>query len=95
MSYQISIQKTQNPKNKPDQDNLGFGQIFTDHMFIMDYTEGKGWHDPRIVPYGPLSLEPSTMVFHYGQAVFEGLKAYKTEDGRILLFRPRKKTWRE
>jgi len=77
MSYQISIQKTQNPKNKPDQDNLGFGQIFTDHMFIMDYTEGKGWHDPRIVPYGPLSLEPSTMVFHYGQAVFEGLKAYK------------------
>jgi len=90
MSYQISIQKTQNPKNKPDQDNLGFGQIFTDHMFIMDYTEGKGWHDPRIVPYGPLSLEPSTMVFHYGQAVFEGLKAYKTEDGRILLFRPRK-----
>jgi len=63
MSYQISIQKTQNPKNKPDQDNLGFGQIFTDHMFIMDYTEGKGWHDPRIVPYGPLSLEPSTMVF--------------------------------
>ncbi|GAE87631.1 branched-chain amino acid aminotransferase [Acetivibrio straminisolvens] len=90
MSYQISIQKTQNPKSKPDQNNLGFGQIFTDHMFIMDYTEGKGWHDPRIVPYGPLSLDPSTMVFHYGQAVFEGLKAYKTPEGRILLFRPKK-----
>ncbi|HOM03068.1 MAG TPA: branched-chain amino acid aminotransferase [Acetivibrio sp.] len=90
MSYQISIQKTQNPKSKPDQNNLGFGQIFTDHMFIMDYTEGKGWHDPRIVPYGPLSLDPSTMVFHYGQAVFEGLKAYKTPEGKILLFRPKK-----
>ncbi|HHV28584.1 branched-chain amino acid aminotransferase [Acetivibrio mesophilus] len=90
MSYQISIQKTQNPKSKPDQNKLGFGQIFTDHMFIMDYTEGKGWHDPRIVPYGPLSMDPSTMVFHYGQAVFEGLKAYKTPEGKILLFRPRK-----
>jgi len=90
MSYQISIQKTQNPKNKPDPNNLGFGQHFTDHMFVMDYTEGKGWHDPRIVPYGPISLEPSSMVFHYGQAIFEGLKAYKAADGRILLFRPEK-----
>lgn len=90
MSYQISIQKTKNPKEKPDPNNLGFGQYFTDHMFIMDYTEGKGWHDPRIVPYAPLELDPSTMVFHYGQAIFEGLKAYKTQDGRILLFRPGK-----
>jgi branched-chain amino acid aminotransferase len=90
MSYQISIQKTQNPKNRPDPNKLGFGQHFTDHMFVMDYTEGKGWHDPRIVPYGPVSLEPSAMVFHYGQAIFEGLKAYKTSDGRILLFRPEK-----
>ncbi|NLC07941.1 MAG: branched-chain amino acid aminotransferase [Syntrophomonadaceae bacterium] len=88
MSNTIRIERTTHPKPKPDPNNLGFGQIFTDHMFIMDYTAGKGWHDPRIVPYGPLSLDPSTMVFHYGQAVFEGLKAYKTKDGRILLFRP-------
>ncbi|MCI9384733.1 MAG: branched-chain amino acid aminotransferase, partial [Lachnospiraceae bacterium] len=62
----------------------------TDHMFVMDYTEGKGWHDPRIEPYAPISLDPSAMVFHYGQEMFEGLKAYKTEDGRILMFRPDK-----
>jgi len=90
MSQQISIQKTAAFKKKPDQDNLGFGQYFTDHMFIMDYTKGKGWYDPRIVPYGPLTLDPATMVFHYGQAIFEGLKAYKAKDGRILLFRPKK-----
>ena len=90
MSYQIRIEKTTNPKQKPDQNNLGFGKYFTDHMFIMDYTEGKGWHDPRIVPYGPLSLDPSCMIFHYGQAIFEGLKAYKAEGGKILLFRPHK-----
>jgi branched-chain amino acid aminotransferase len=88
MSNTIRIERTTHPKPKPDPNNLGFGQKFTDHMFIMDYTAGKGWHDPRIVPYAPLSLDPSTMVFHYGQAVFEGLKAYKTKDGRILLFRP-------
>ncbi len=86
----ISITKTANPKQKPDQNNLGFGQYFTDHMFIMDYTEGKGWHDPRIVPYAPLELDPSCMVLHYGQAIFEGLKAYKTKKGEILLFRPEK-----
>ncbi|OPX41976.1 branched-chain-amino-acid aminotransferase 2 [Ruminiclostridium hungatei] len=86
----ISITKTTNPKQKPDQNDLGFGQYFTDHMFIMDYTEGKGWHDPRIVPYAPLELDPSCMVLHYGQAIFEGLKAYKTSKGEILLFRPEK-----
>ena len=88
MTQKISIQKTNNPKVKPDQKKLGFGQYFTDHMFIMDYSSEKGWYDPRIVPYGPLELDPSTMVFHYGQAIFEGLKAYRTEDGRINLFRP-------
>ncbi len=86
----ISITKTTNPKQKPDQNDLGFGQYFSDHMFIMDYTEGKGWHDPRIVPYAPLELDPSCMVLHYGQAIFEGLKAYKTSKGDILLFRPEK-----
>ena len=87
----IRIEKTKNPKEKPGQDDpLVFGTIFTDHMFEMDYEEGKGWYDPRIVPYHPLSLDPSAMVFHYGQTMFEGLKAYKAKDGRILLFRPDK-----
>ncbi len=90
MSQQFRITRTTSPKNKPDQDKLGFGKYFTDHMFIMDYTEGKGWHDLRIVPYGPLQLDPSTMVLHYGQAIFEGLKAYKAKDGSIQLFRPYK-----
>ena len=88
MSMEIKITRTSSPKAKPDQSNLPFGVFFTDHMFVMDYTEGKGWHDPRIEPYGPLQLDPSTMVFHYGQAIFEGMKAYKTKDGRINLFRP-------
>ncbi len=87
----IRIEKTTNPKTLPGAENpLTFGTIFTDHMFIMDYEEGKGWFDPRIVPYQPISLEPSAMVFHYGQEMFEGLKAYKAEDGRTLLFRPNK-----
>lgn len=88
---EIRIEKTQNPKTKPAADNpLVFGTIFTDHMFILDYEEGKGWFDPRVVPYQPLMMEPSSMVFHYGQSMFEGLKAYKADDGRILLFRPDK-----
>jgi len=85
----IKITKTGTPKKLPDKDDpLKFGTIFTDHMFVMDYDEGIGWHDPRIIPYQPISLEPSAMVFHYGQEMFEGLKAYKTADGKILLFRP-------
>ncbi len=83
----IKITKTESPKAKPE-GALGFGKIFTDHMFIMDYTEGKGWHDARIVPYGDLSFSPATMVFHYGQEMFEGLKAYKGKDGNAYLFRP-------
>jgi len=86
----ISITKTTAPKQKPDQNTLGFGKFFSDHMFIMDYTEGTGWHDARIVPYAPLSMDPATMVLHYGQTIFEGLKAYKADDGRTLLFRPLK-----
>ncbi len=84
----IKITRTTTPKAKPDQSNLGFGKIFTDHMFVMDYTEGKGWHDARIVPYENLSLAPSAMVFHYGQEMFEGLKAYLGDDGKAYLFRP-------
>lgn len=85
----IKITKTTSPKEKPAKGApLGFGHIFTDHMFVMNYTEGKGWHDPRIVPYGDISIAPSAMVFHYGQEMFEGLKAYKGADGKVYLFRP-------
>ena len=87
----IKIEKTQTPKDLPAaNDPLKFGTIFTDHMFIMNYDKGQGWHDARIVPYALLSLDPSAMVFHYGQEMFEGLKAYKTEDEKVLLFRPDK-----
>ena len=85
----ISITRTTTPKQKPSPDTpLGFGKIPTDHMFIMNYTEGKGWHDARIVPYQNISLAPSAMVFHYAQEMFEGLKAYKGVDGKTRLFRP-------
>ena len=85
----IKIERTTAPKAKPAKgEKLGFGHIFTDHMFVMNYTEGKGWHDARIVPYGDISLAPSAMVFHYGQEMFEGLKAYMGEDGKAYLFRP-------
>ncbi len=86
---EIKITKTNSPKAKPAKgQKLGFGHIFTDHMFIMNYTEGKGWHDARIEPYGNISLDPSAMVFHYGQEMFEGLKAYRGADDQIYLFRP-------
>ncbi len=85
----IKITKTTTPKEKPqDESKLGFGKIFTDHMFIMNYTEGEGWHDARIVPYENISLSPAAMVFHYGQEMFEGLKAYRGENGEPRLFRP-------
>lgn len=75
-------------KPKPDPKTLVFGRSFTDHMFLMDYVAGKGWHNGRIVPYGPLALDPSAMVLHYAQEVFEGMKAYRTPDGGVQLFRP-------
>ncbi len=85
----IRYELTQTPKQKPSADNpLTFGTIFTDHMFVMDYNPEQGWHDARIIPYGPLEFDPSCMVLHYGQAIFEGLKAYKTKDGEVLLYRP-------
>ena len=87
---EIKVELSKNLKQKPDMDNLGFGQYYTDHMFEMDYTEGIGWHDPRIVPYHKLEMDPASMVLHYGQSTFEGLKAYKTPDGTIRLFRPEK-----
>lgn len=85
----IKIELAKTLKEKPQNENeLGFGSIFTDHMFIMNYDAGEGWHDARIVPYGPLSLDPAAMILHYGQEVFEGMKAYRTKDNRVLLFRP-------
>ena len=85
----ILITKTTTPKPKPDMNNLGFGQYFSDHMFTMDYIDGK-WQNAQIVPYQNISMDPATMALHYGQLIFEGMKAYKTDDGSIYLFRPRK-----
>ena len=85
----IRIEKTACPKAKPaDESKLGFAKIFTDHMFVMDYAEGKGWHDARVVPYAPFALDPATVVLHYAQELFEGMKAYRTAEGKIQLFRP-------
>lgn len=85
----IKIKKNPTPKAKPT-GKLGFGKVFTDHMFLMSYSVEHGWHDARIVPYGPISLDPSAMVFHYAQELFEGMKAYRTADNKIQLFRPDK-----
>ena len=89
MEFTFPVTYTTNPNTNPsDESKLGFGRSFSDHMFLMNYTEGKGWHDGRIVPYAPLELDPSCMVLHYAQEVFEGMKAYRWEDGSIHLFRP-------
>ncbi len=86
---EISITRSANLKAKPtDETALGFGRLFTDHMFVMDYTEGQGWHDARIVPYEPFAMDPAAMVLHYGQAIFEGMKCYRREDDGLQLFRP-------
>lgn len=86
---QLKITKADRLKPKPDDNSLSFGTIFTDHMFNMDYNPEKGWHNARIEPFHNFDMSPATMVLHYGQAVFEGLKAYRTEKGVIQLFRPR------
>ena len=86
---EISVTMTNKPGTMPDEEKLGFGTYFTDHMFVMDYQTGKGWHSPRIVPYEEFSLFPSAMVLHYGQAIFEGMKAFKTCDNRLVVFRTR------
>lgn len=84
--HEIRTEMCSSGKEKPKADQLEFGRIFTDHMFLMDYSDEKGWHDPRIVPYEPLNIDPSSMVFHYGQSVFEGMKAYLTSEGDAQLF---------
>jgi branched-chain amino acid aminotransferase len=88
MDTVIPITLTDHPKPKPRESELTFGRFFTDHMFIMDYSTDRGWHNPRIVPYGPLSLDPAAAVLHYSQEIFEGLKAYRSPRDTILLFRP-------
>ncbi|MBO7297802.1 MAG: branched-chain amino acid aminotransferase [Clostridia bacterium] len=85
---EIKITKTTSPSTMPSEDKLGFGRVFTDHMFIMDYEEGKGWHNARIEPFGRISLHPASTVLHYGAEIFEGLKAYRRADGGVQLFRP-------
>lgn len=89
-NLEVRLEKSppEKQKLKPSQDNLGFGQHFTDHMFLMKWNRENGWHDARICPYQDFQLDPAAMVFHYGQAIFEGLKAYMGKDGQIYLFRP-------
>ena len=84
----IKITKTSTPGVMPPENELGFGKIFSDHMFIMDYDTDKGWHDARIVPFGYIPIHPASTVLHYGAEIFEGLKAYRRADGGIQLFRP-------
>jgi len=82
----IDITRTTTPRPKPDQTQLGFGKYFADHMLLVEYG-APGWSEPRIVPYGPLELDPAASVLHYGQAMFEGLKAFRQHTGRLALFR--------
>ena len=90
MSDAIRVVKATTHKTKPKDSELGFGNVFTDHMFVADFQEEKGWYDPRVVPYGLLPLDPAAAVLHYAQAVFDGLKAFRGVDGKVRLFRPQK-----
>ena len=84
----ISVTLTTNYKEKPAGPDIPFGVFTTDHMFLMNYDREQGWHDPRIVPYAPFQMDPACMVLHYAQEIFEGMKAYRDEAGKIRLFRP-------
>jgi len=86
----IDVKLTQNPRTIPEygKDQVPFGKLFTDHMFLMDYSVDKGWHDARILPYGDILLSPAANSIHYGQSIFEGMKAYKSPGDNVLLFRP-------
>src|SRR5437016_7167259 len=90
MADAIRITRTASGKKKPKDKDLAFGNVFTDHMFVADFQEEKGWYDPRVEPYAPFALDPATAVLHYGQSLFEGLKAFRGRDGTIRLFRPQK-----
>lgn len=86
--HSVQITKTTTPKTLPPFNNLGFGKYFSDHMFVAKQSTEKGWYESHISPYGPLPLDPGASVFHYGQALFEGMKAFKQANGRIVLFKP-------
>src|SRR5882762_4042531 len=86
----IRVTKAATKKDKPKDKDLAFGNVFTDHMFVMDFQEEKGWYDPRIEPYGPIALDPAAAVLHYAQAIFDGLKAFRGQDGKFRLVRPQK-----
>jgi branched-chain amino acid aminotransferase len=86
---EISVTKVDKPGILPTNTKLGFGKIFTDHMFVMDFESGKGWHSPRIVPYGEFEFMPATIMFHYGQAIFEGMKVFRADNNEIAIFRPK------
>jgi len=90
MSEPIRISRAATKKPKPKDSELTFGTVFTDHMFVLDFQEEKGWYDPRVEPYGPFPLDPAAAVLHYAQAVFDGLKAFRGRDGQVRLFRPQK-----
>jgi branched-chain amino acid aminotransferase len=88
---ELNVKKTTSPKKPPTDQELSkihFGTVFTDHMLMIDYEKGRGWHDARIVPYGPITLDPAACCLHYGQLIFEGMKAFRTKDGRLVMFRP-------
>jgi branched-chain amino acid aminotransferase len=89
MAQPIPVTRTTSPRPKPRPDDLAFGRHFTDHLLRAEWDQGRGWHDLRIEPYGPLHLDPGTSALHYGQAIFEGLKAYPAPGGGLRLFRPR------
>ena len=85
---ELTVVKTENPKTMPPENELGFGKHFTDHMLVVEWESGKGWYDAKIVPFGRITLHPASTVLHYGAEIFEGLKAYRREDGGVQLFRP-------
>ena len=89
MEYNFPVIRTTHPKPRPaDETKLGVAKYFTDHMFVMDYDEGQGWHDGRVVPHEPFLIAPASCVLHYAQMMFEGMKAYRTPDGGVQIFRP-------
>src|SRR5207245_3981436 len=90
MAEPIRITRASTLKTHPKDSELGFGTVFTDHLFLLDYREGKGWYDPRIEPYGPFALDPAAAVLHYAQSVFDGLKAFRGRGGQVRLCRPQK-----
>lgn len=87
-SSPISFERNTHPKKKPDPSQLGFGKYFTDHMFVTYYNPEKGWHDPKVIPYQSFPMDPGASVLHYGQALFEGMKAFRNAQGECVLFRP-------